>query len=302
MYRKAMETAAGGDATVVVSLLKAAAALGHSRSAACIADFQLSPYGGERGDRRKATTTMIRLWREHNDPMAVLVLALNKADCTGAGAKEFPDEAACQRALAALTADCESWDLFGQYGTACCFIHGIGCSADPSRGCQSMLLLARRGYLPAMSDTGYCYQFGKGVAKDFAESVKWYRLAADQGYAVAQFNLGCSYEHGEGVAKDLTEAAKWYRLAADQGYAGAQCSLGTCYHSGNGVARDFAEAVKWYRLAADQGNAAAQYGLGLCYRDGLGVAKDLGEAVKWFRLAADQGDTEAQSALSKMGK
>jgi TPR repeat protein len=261
MYHKAMEVAAGGDATVAVALIKSASELGHQQATACFADFQLMQYGGEHNNPRAVTSVMMQLWHEHNNSAAVLLLALDAERYRSAGADDIPDSATCSSALASLTADCEPWDMFALYVMAWCFVEGVGCASDPPRGFRSFQALAGRGYLPAMSWLGLCFLGGRGVDENATEAVKWYRRAAEQGHVLAQFFFGLCLEHGKGTAPDPAEAVKWYRLAAAQGQVNAQLFLGLCFEHGKGVEENTAEAGKWFRLAAAQGDDDAAAGL-----------------------------------------
>jgi TPR repeat protein len=256
IYRKAMEIAAGGDAASAVLLLKAASVLGHRRATACVAECRLCPYGGIQGDARQAVATLTQLWRDHNDPTAIVLLGLYQVQCRSVGAK-IPDDAVCASALAALTVDCEAWDLFGLYVIAQCYCDGVGCTADPQRGFRSFQALAGRGYLSAVEMLGVCFEHGDGIATDYMEAVKWYQVAADQGDSVAQHNLGLCFEQGKGVAKSTAQAARWYRLAAAQGNDAALFNLGVCFEHGKGIAKSPADAARLYRLSAAQGNQRA---------------------------------------------
>lgn len=191
---------------------------------------------------------------------------------------------------------------------------------------------AKRGYAPAMIQTGLMYSNGDGVERDMEMASSWLRPANVKGDPLGKFllaecflygkgvpvnrdlalsllnqavemdNPGRAYDllatchhKGWGVEPDHEKAVAFYRAACRDGFYNAYANLAVLYMRGDGVETNRAQAVKLLLNGIEEDNPLCMYFYAVAHLDGMGVERDAATAHRWFKRAARAGSPQARA-------
>ncbi|XP_030369762.1 protein sel-1 homolog 1 [Scaptodrosophila lebanonensis] len=163
-------------------------------------------------------------------------------------------------------------------------------------------LLADKGDVQSQVGLGQLYyQGGKAIQQDHQKALEYFTQAANAGNAIGFAFLGKLYLEGsEQIKADKDTAFKYFTKAAEMGDPVGQSGLGLMYLKGLGVPKDSIKALSYFTQAADQGWVDGQLQLGNMYFTGNGVKTDYKLALKYFNLASQSGHVLAYYNLGIM--
>lgn len=312
-----------GDPVRALSMLQAAASVGHLRAAALLGWLHEEGRGTAENIDEAKRWYLVAAEQGQADAMAALGrLSLQES------APEAQDSA---------------WQWFekaarldhpvAQYHLGWILAQRTRAGRDDAGAYAWFLKAAQQGHVGAQVAVATHLLLGRGVATDSKAAGKWLQNAAEKRDPVANYMLGRLREdsgpvgldearasfmiaaaagHREAqfalatllvksVAEaDRKEAAGWFAKAQEAGHKAASNSLGELYRDGAGDLQQLVLARSIFRRAAKQGDANAMYNLAQLQNQGLGGPRDIGEALEWYTRAAEEGHEKAIEVLTSL--
>jgi TPR repeat protein len=312
-----------GDPVRALSMLQAAATVGHPRAAALLGWLH------EEGRGTAKSIDEARRWY-------LVAAEYGQADAMAALGRLSLQESAPE-------AQDSAWQWFekaarfdhpvAQYHLGWILAQRTGAGRDDAGAYGWFLKAATQGHVGAQVAVATHLLFGRGVARDSKAADKWLQHAAEKQDPVANFLLGRLNEdsgpagldkarasfrvaaaagHREAqfvlatllaksvVEADRKEAAEWFAKAQEAGHKAAANCLGELYRDGAGDLQQLVLARSIFRRAAEQGDANAMYNLAQLQNQGLGGPRDIGEALEWYTRAAEEGHEKASEVLASL--
>ena len=265
-----------------------------------------------------------RIAQEHNNPMALYLLSLEKGDTNllhraavagniqaenawgsfiftralAGGAPSNVVERVLGEAHGFFKSAAGKGDANGLYNLGMCLWRGLGVARDEQAAFNCFRSAAEKGHPEAINNIGAFFRDGTVVEKDLDLATKWFAKSASYGNAFGQFNYALALRRGEGVKQDYAAAAGLLEKSAAAGCVEAINVFGVALWKGEGVKEDPERAFRLFMQAAGAGYPPAMENVSTCYEKGSGVPADERRSIEWkIRSRAARGDRNAQAWL-----
>lgn len=194
------------------------------------------------------------------------------------------------------------------YKLSGCYLFGLGCDVDITKGYHLLKKSAKYGFEPAQISLDYMFdnndeaiRFSNEFAEHY-EAVKRLRQAAEDGDAFAQYFIAESRVKDDSVSQYVKqEGFKWLKKSAAQNFGPALYLLGIKYLEGDSdiLQKNEKLGAELLKKSADKGHLPAIMKVAAFYAEGTFFNQDFKEAIKYYKMAADKDNPQALVILGK---